>query len=127
MKYIWKNFKTFFQTDFYLMFLLVFTIVISGIMIHYAYAMYINFQEKKKEGTSVLTDINFDFDYTYGQGTFKMERGKYSEEIISYVRPEGELATVGMLKDFAAAMSYELQSEIESASVEVEIDSIPIG
>lgn len=107
MKYIWKNFKSFFKTDAYLMFLLVFTVMISSIMIHYAYALYINFQEEKKDGDNVLTDIHFDFNYSYDR----------EDAALSYklLRPEGKLATVGMLKDFAAAMSYELQAEIQNA------------
>lgn len=118
MRYIWKNLKSFFESDAYFMFLLIFTVMISGIMIHYAYALYINFQEENKAGNHVLTDIQFDFDYSYeredAEGSYKLPR------------PEGELATVGMLKDFAAAMSYELQSEIQDAHVDIEVDSIPI-
>lgn len=119
MKYIWKNFKIFLKTDAYLMFLLVFTVMVSSIMIHYAYALYINFQEEKKEGENVLKEIHFDFDYSY-------EREKEDGGGYTLLRPEGELATVGMLKNFAAAMSYELQSDIQNAYVDAEADGIPM-
>ncbi len=119
MKYIIKNILHLIREDFFMFCLVVLSILGSGYLVHFSYAMYQNYMLQRQSETAGTDNILLGSNY-------ELEKYEYNAEIQTYkLRKQDDLQTVAdisMLKDLIAHMSPALQHNIQEMFVFVVVD-----
>ena len=123
MKYIIKNILHLIREDFFMFCLVVLSILGSGYLVHFSYAMYQNYmlqRQSEAAGTDhILLGANYElekYEYNVGIHTYKSRKQDDLQTV----------ADISMLKDMIAHMSPALQHNIQEMFVFAVVDGYNI-
>ena len=123
MKYIIKNILHLIREDFFMFCLVVLSILGSGYLVHFSYAMYQNYMLQRQSEASGTDQMILEANY-------ELDKYEYNAQIQTYkLRKQDDLQTVAdisMLKDMIAHMSPALQHNILGMYVYVVVDGYQI-
>ncbi len=110
MKYIYKNIKKFICNDSFMFALVILTVLVSCIMLHFSYGLYQSYMSEKEADASNQYSASLTFSYNFEE--YNVD--KYGDGQCEVKAPEGvtEFATVEMLKNFAKDLSNTFQEDL---------------
>lgn len=122
MKYTLKNIKNFIKDDLLIFIMVVVTVMVSGLMIHFSYAVFQNYEIKKESISEEQSYILILGDYEFEQ--IVDENLEYSPyKLMDY---SGETITVGQLKIFGNELDKRVYDKIIDVSTGVNFHSYNI-
>ncbi len=120
MKYIGKNIYSFLKKDRFLFTLVVLSIAVSVLMIHFSYGLFQNYQLEKRYHLSGVKEFHVTVQGDFAKEEITQYQGRHLPEIQTVYRQTGEAGeyvTTGMLRDFAKRMGNGLKDSLDYLKV----------